>query len=186
MMELKGQRSLTVTVNSNLYGLLGFLWITQDLQRDHLVESLLLTALAGGEAFAPEEREAIEEVSAKLFGFDLAAMAKKRLSEGILTRTIPPGKTSRSRRRGTPRGENMIVYASFAVRMNELWLPDDAGEIEALRLSLLQHARSLHATRVRPGSSPAEDDVKVERIESIGGLYNERAEPGPEEPPSEA
>jgi hypothetical protein len=186
MMELKGQRSLRVTVNSNLYGLLGFISIAQDLPRDHLVESLLLTALAGEKAFAPHEREAIEEVSARLFGFDLAAMAKKRLGEGILTRKPPPGKTSRPRCGPIRRGENMIAYATFAVRMSELWLPDDVGEIEALRLSLLQHARSLHATRVKPGSSPAEDDVQVERIESIGGLYNEPVQPGPGEPPSGA
>jgi hypothetical protein len=70
----------------------------------------------------------------------------------------------------------MIVYVSFSVQMNELWLPDDPNEIEALRLSLLQHAKSLHAERVKPGYSPQEDDVQVERVESIGGLYNEPSE----------
>ena len=31
--------------------------------------------------------------------------------------------------------------------MDELWLPDDVKEIEALRVSLLEHAKSLHAAR---------------------------------------
>jgi hypothetical protein len=75
----------------------------------------------------------------------------------------------------------MIVYASFEVRMDELWLPDDVKEIEALRVSLLEHAKSLQAARVKPGYSPAEEDVRVERVESIGGLYNEPAEPDPVE-----
>lgn len=78
----------------------------------------------------------------------------------------------------------MIVYASFEVRMKELWLPDDPQEIEALRRSLLEHAKRLHATRVRPGASPTEDDVEVERVESIGGLYNEPPAPGAEKAPS--
>ena len=73
----------------------------------------------------------------------------------------------------------MIVYASFEVRLNELWLPDDVKEIEALRLSLLEHARSLQAARVKPGYSPTEEDVQVDRVESIGGLYNEPAEADP-------
>jgi hypothetical protein len=72
-------------------------------------------------------------------------------------------------------------YVSFTVCMNELWLPDDVGDIEALRLSLLEQARSLHATRVRPGSSPAEEDVQVERdqaspLTSTRGLLRFRRE----------
>ena len=46
-------------------------------------------------------------------------------------------------------------------------------EIEALRLSFLEYARRLHAERVRPGYRPGEDDVQVDRVESIGGLDNE-------------
>jgi hypothetical protein len=67
----------------------------------------------------------------------------------------------------------MIVYVSFEIRMHELWLKDDPKEIEALRLSLLEYARRLHAERVRPGYHPGEDDVQVDRVESIGGLDNE-------------
>jgi hypothetical protein len=67
----------------------------------------------------------------------------------------------------------MIVYVSFEVRMSDLWLPDGADQIEALRQGLLEHAKSRHASRVKPGASPAEDAVQVEPVESIGGLYNE-------------
>ena len=67
----------------------------------------------------------------------------------------------------------MIVYASFEIRMHELWLKDDPKEIEALRLSFLEYARRLHAERVRPGYRAGEDDVQVDRVESIGGLDNE-------------
>jgi hypothetical protein len=70
----------------------------------------------------------------------------------------------------------MIVYVSFEVRMRGLWLEDDAGEIEALRLKLLELARGLHAERVKAGYAPKEDDVQVDRLESIGGLGEEHGE----------
>ncbi|HEV3459862.1 MAG TPA: hypothetical protein VHG32_25225 [Thermoanaerobaculia bacterium] len=67
----------------------------------------------------------------------------------------------------------MIVYVSFEIRMHGLWLPDDVQEIERLRLRVLDHAKRLQAQHVQPGHPPKEEDVVVERKESIGGLYNE-------------
>jgi len=164
--RLMGQRTLSVAVNSKLDGLISFLSIAQDIPRDRLFESLLLAALAGQEVFDRYEREAIEEASKGLLALDLPAFAKKQLSEGVLNPRKP---LRRTRGRGAdPHAEDMIVSASFAVRIGALRLPQDPGEIEALRLSLLQHAKDLQATRVRPGTSPAEGDVRVEHIESIG------------------
>jgi hypothetical protein len=66
----------------------------------------------------------------------------------------------------------MIVYVSFKVSMNGLWLKD-AKEIESLRLQLLEQARRLQAERVRAGHSTQDEDVEVERVESIGGVPEE-------------
>jgi len=92
MIEVKGQRSLRVTVDAKLSGLLFFVSNAQDIPLDHLVESLILTALAGEAALAPHELEAIDEVSRGLLGLDLAPLAKKRVREGILTGRKPPQK----------------------------------------------------------------------------------------------
>jgi hypothetical protein len=62
----------------------------------------------------------------------------------------------------------MIVYVSFEVRIEHLWL-EDAAAVEAMRLELLACARRLHADRVRNGYPAVESDVAVERLESIGG-----------------
>jgi hypothetical protein len=169
--RLMGQRTLSVAVNSKLDGLISFIVIAQGIPRDRLVESLLLAALAGQEAFDRDEREAIEEVSKGLLGLDLPVFAKKQLSEGVLN---PKKPSRRARARGTdPRAEDMIVSATFAVRIGALWLPRDPGEIEALRLALLQHVKDLQATRVSPGTSPAEGEVRVEHIASIGRMDHE-------------
>jgi hypothetical protein len=64
----------------------------------------------------------------------------------------------------------MIVFVSFKVSMNGLWLKD-AKEIESLRLQLLEQARRLQAERVRAGHSTQEEDV--EGVESIGGVPEE-------------
>jgi hypothetical protein len=170
--RLMGQRTLSVAVNAKLDGLISFISITADIPRDRLVESLLLAALAGQDVFDRFERELIEETSKDLLGLDLPAFAKKQLSEGVLS---PKKPLRRTRGRGTdPHAEDMIVSATFAVRIDALWLPQDPGEIEALRVSLLHHAKDLQATRVHPGTSPAEGDVRVDHIASIGRKDGER------------
>ncbi|MBV8202856.1 MAG: hypothetical protein JOZ15_19745 [Acidobacteria bacterium] len=71
----------------------------------------------------------------------------------------------------------MIVYVSYMVTMDGLWL-EDAEDIEALRLRLLEEARRLHAERVKPGHQAEDGEVTVERVESIGGVPGEPL-PGP-------
>jgi transcriptional regulator with XRE-family HTH domain len=105
-----------------------------------------------------------------------AALAELRqLVEGGVEQR-PGAKTDRRsgyRLRPQRKGPAMIVYVSFEIRMHGLWLPDDAREIEKLRLQILDYARHLQARHVRPGHPPREEDVEVDRKESIGGLDNE-------------
>lgn len=103
MIEIKGQRTLTVAVDARLDGVLGFISSAGDLPRDHVVESLLLIVLAGEVAFTPDELELLQRLG-KLLGFDLRALAKERLGEGFLTVRQPLEKPApRRRRRGTTR-----------------------------------------------------------------------------------
>ena len=101
MIEIKGQRTLTVAVDARLDGVLAFISNAGDIPRDHVVESLLLTALAGEVAFASDEVELLDEFAKRFLGFDLRASAKERLGEGFLTVKVPLEKpASRRRRRG--------------------------------------------------------------------------------------
>jgi len=105
MIEIKGKRTLTVAVDGRLDRVLAFISSTGDIPRDHLIESLLLTAVAGEVAFAPDEVELLDEFGKRFLGFDLRASAKERLGAGLLKPLEKPA--PRRRRRGaakTPAG----------------------------------------------------------------------------------